>query len=69
MSDWRSKLKDTDMLPSKRAADFLGLGPRSLQNFRLKRDDGPPYYRFAANLVYYLVGDLRAWLASRRNPC
>lgn len=50
-------------LPSPKAAEYLGLSPRTLINWRNK-GRGPKFHRSGApkSPVYYRLSDLNAWL-------
>ena len=47
------------------AAEYLGLSTSTLAKMRL-RGDGPPYLKAGSRIVLYDLGDLEAWLATRR---
>ena len=49
---------------TRRAADYLGLSPRTLDGYRVS-GDGPAFHRFG-NRVRYRRPDLDAWAARRR---
>ena len=59
MSDRKDKFLDT-----RRAADFLGLSPRTLQTYR-STGAGPDFHRFGG-VVRYRRSDLDAWATVRR---
>ena len=50
-------------LSVKEAAEFLGLNPRTLDNWRSQKR-GPRYRRVGRRKVVYLVADLREYLDS-----
>jgi predicted DNA-binding transcriptional regulator AlpA len=52
------------LLDTVQAARFLGLGERTLQNWRV-RGEGPAFLR-AGRSVRYSPEDLERWLAARR---
>ncbi len=47
------------------AALFLGLSPKTLGNWRVRRV-GPAWSKAGARAVVYRVGDLIAWVEQRR---
>lgn len=49
------------LIPESSAADFLGISPRTLQNWRV-RGGGPPYVKVAGKTVRYRFRDLLAWI-------
>ncbi len=52
------------LLDNNQAADFLGLGRRTLENWRV-RGDGPRFLR-VGRAIRYARSDLEAWLDTRR---
>ena len=52
------------LLDNDQAAQFLGLGRRTLENWRVS-GDGPPFLRVGRS-VRYSPADLEAWLKERR---
>lgn len=55
-------------LPTKPAAEYVGLSHRTLEAYRVS-GEGPPYIKHGgprSGLVLYTPADLDAWLASRR---
>ena len=55
---------DSGFFDTGRAADYLGLSPRTLDGYRVS-GDGPAFHRFG-NRVRYRRADLDAWAAKRR---
>lgn len=53
------------VLRTQAAARYLGLSQSTLAKMRL-RGDGPPYLKLGPRVVAYDLGDLNAWLDSRR---
>ena len=51
-------------LNTRRAADYLGLSPRTLDGYRVS-GDGPAFHRFGSR-VRYRKSDLDEWAAKRR---
>lgn len=47
------------------AARLIGVAPKTLQNWRTRRQ-GPPFYRVSARAVSYKVADLTAFMDARR---
>lgn len=47
------------------AAVLLGISKRTLENYRVRGDGGPPYHRIGG-LIRYRVADLRAWVERGR---
>ena len=43
------------------AAVLLGISKRTLENYRVRHDGGPPFSR-VGRIVRYKVADLRAWI-------
>ncbi len=60
-----SKNALVEYVDTKRAAEFLGLAPGTLQNQRSLRA-GPPYIRLSPKRIIYKLADLRAYLEARR---
>ncbi|TIL35975.1 MAG: helix-turn-helix domain-containing protein [Mesorhizobium sp.] len=56
----RAAFRDCDLLNTRHAAAFLGVKPKTLQNWRTGRN-GPRYVRVGGT-VSYSVGDLRAFV-------
>ncbi len=52
------------LIDENRAAEFLGLTPRTLQAFR-QRGGGPQFVRLSARCIRYRRHDLNAWNESR----
>jgi hypothetical protein len=55
-------------LPTKVAAEYVGLSHRTLEAYRVS-GDGPPYIKHGgprSGLVLYLPADLDEWLEGRR---
>ena len=55
-------------LPTKAAAEYVGLSHRTLEAYRVS-GGGPPYTKHGgprSGLVLYLPADLDAWLETRR---
>ena len=55
---------ESGFMNTSRAADYLGLSPRTLDGYRVS-GDGPAFHRFG-NRVRYRRSDLDAWAAKRR---
>ena len=55
---------DNCLIDEKRAAEILGVKPRSLQAWRI-RGGGPPYVKISAKCVRYRITDLEEWAAER----
>lgn len=53
------------LLDTAQAARFLGLGERTLENWRVRDTKGPPFLRVGRS-VKYDPRDLDAWLNARR---
>lgn len=47
------------------AARLIGVAPKTLGNWRTRRQ-GPPFYRVSPRIVSYKVADLIAFMESRR---
>ena len=47
-------------LDTKGAAAYLALEPATLEDWRMKQDQGPPFRRLGRRVVY-MVADLEAW--------
>lgn len=58
-------MSDQRKLRVPEAAEYLNLSPSTLAKMRL-RGDGPPYLKAGRRIVLYDVGDLEAWLDTRR---
>jgi predicted DNA-binding transcriptional regulator AlpA len=54
---------ETDLLKPKEAAEFLGVEPRTLANWRAQRR-GPAHIAISSRLVRYRLADLEAYAAS-----
>lgn len=52
------------LLDEEQAADYLGLSPRTLQNFRV-RGGGPDYVKLGARAVRYRLSDLDEFIEDR----
>jgi hypothetical protein len=52
-------------LRNKAAAEFLGVAPGTLVNWRVK-GCGPAFYKLNGHIVVYLPEDLEAYLAGNR---
>ena len=52
------------VVPSREAARMLGLGPRTLEQWRV-RGTGPRFIKLSANRAGYRLRDLIGWLAER----
>ena len=55
---------ESGFFDTRRAAAYLGLGPRTLDGYRVS-GAGPAFHRFG-NRVRYCRSDLDAWAARRR---
>ena len=55
---------ESGFFDTRRAADYLGLSPRTLDGYRVS-GDGPAFHRFG-NRVRYCRPDLDAWAGNRR---
>ena len=55
---------DSGFFDTSRAADYLGLSPRTLDGYRVS-GDGPAFHRFG-NRERYRRADLDAWAVRRR---
>ncbi len=65
----RIPLNETDiernhLLSQARAAELLGVAPRTLENYRARRI-GPRFIALSRRCVRYRLGDLEAWIASK----
>lgn len=47
------------------AARLIGVAPKTLGNWRTRRQ-GPPFYRVSSRAVSYKVADLTAFMEARR---
>lgn len=52
------------LLPTREAAAFLGLSPRTLEKWRCT-GEGPVYCVVSSRCVRYRLQDLEAWAANR----
>lgn len=52
-------------LSEREAADYLGLSPRTLENWRIRRSDGPRFHKLG-RAVRYSIADLNAFLECTR---
>jgi len=52
------------LLATRDAAGFLGVSPRTLEDWRWK-GGGPHYIALARNCIRYRLSDLEAWVQSR----
>lgn len=55
-------------LDTKQAAQYLGVAPKTLENWR-SQDSGPPYYKFGKGhgaRVAYNQAELDTWLSEHR---
>jgi excisionase family DNA binding protein len=52
-------------LSTHEAAQYLGLGKSTLDKLRVLKNDGPPFFKVGARIVYD-VADLDAWLAQHK---
>ena len=57
---------DNNVLTEREAARFLGVAPRTLNNWRYF-DKGPAYIRIGSRAVRYLPTDLDAYRQQHRN--
>ena len=57
---------DNNVLTEREAARFLGVAPRTLNNWRYL-DKGPAYTRIGSRAVRYLPADLDAYRQQHRN--
>ena len=57
-------MTETKYLNTRKAAEWLGLSPRTLDRYRVT-GDGPPFFRFG-NRVRYALADLEVWASRRR---
>jgi Helix-turn-helix domain len=55
---------DDDLLPDDEAAEFLGLAPATLRQWRYQKR-GPAYYK-VGRFAYYRVRDLKGWREKQR---
>lgn len=55
---------DTDTVPAKVAAGFIGVSPKTLMTWRQQKK-GPAYIRIVGR-VYYARADINDWLARQR---
>jgi hypothetical protein len=54
----------TDFFHTIKAAEYLGISPRTLEKFRVI-GGGPTFHKFGSRVLYCL-GDLDSWAAARR---
>jgi predicted DNA-binding transcriptional regulator AlpA len=64
MTSETSPRRAADLLHTRDAARRLGLGPHTLEKMRM-RGTGPTFVKLGARVLYD-VGDLDAWIATRR---
>lgn len=57
-------MANSPFLPTKDAAEFLGLSNKTLESMRV-RGGGPPFYKFGRRVLYN-QGELQTWAESRR---
>jgi hypothetical protein len=50
------------MVDEQSASDLIGVKVKTLQDWRLKRNFGPPFIRVGGKLIRYRVDALLAWL-------
>lgn len=60
-----TQLSDDQHISTREAARLIGVAPKTLQNWRNRRE-GPAFYRVSARAVSYKVADLRAFMEARR---
>jgi hypothetical protein len=59
---------DTErFVTQKEAARILGVEPRTLETWRLKRI-GPPFFAYSRRCVRYRLSDLQEWLSQQAVP-
>ncbi len=54
------------LLTETEAADYLGVSPRTLSNWRTRGGEGPDYVKVGAKTVRYDLEDLKEYIAARR---
>jgi hypothetical protein len=54
-----------ELIDEKTAAEFLDLKPRTLQDWRQRSSQGPPFVRISGRCVKYRRIDLRRWSEER----
>ncbi|MEO1242503.1 MAG: helix-turn-helix domain-containing protein [Pseudomonadota bacterium] len=55
----------SDLLTEREAAQYLGVSPRTLSNWRVRSNDGPRYHKLSSRAVRYRRADLEDWLEDR----
>lgn len=53
------------LIDEKVAAQYLGLKPRTLQDWRQRSSSGPPFVRISGRCIKYRRIDLREWADAR----
>ncbi|WP_420730066.1 helix-turn-helix transcriptional regulator [Hwanghaeella sp. 1Z406] len=48
------------------AAHILNVSPATLAAWRVRRSDGPPFYRVGGRAIRYPFEDLKEWLEKQR---
>ena len=54
----------SQLMDQKAAAEFIGVMPRTLENWRARRI-GPKFLSYSRRMVRYRVADLLLWQASK----
>lgn len=54
------------LLNDRQAAEYLGLRPQTLRNYRWTGKDGPRYFKYPTGAIFYDVADLEAFLADAK---
>ena len=65
MSTSGASLAESPLLQEDEAAAFLSISVRTLQSWRVRRSDGPPFIRYSGRAVRYRRSDLVAWVSAR----
>ncbi len=60
-----SELDPELYIDEKRAAEYLGLSPRTLQGYRVK-GGGPEFLKISHKVVRYKIADLLEWIKNRK---
>jgi predicted DNA-binding transcriptional regulator AlpA len=58
---------DPRFIDTKTAAKLISMSPHTLQKWRSRGSDGPPFYPLGGNKVVYDPEEVVAWMRKRRH--
>ena len=60
-----NNIADTRYIGEREVAEILGLSPRTLQGWRIRKGLGPPWRRLGRDAIRYSLAEVQAWAESQ----